>query len=115
MNHQTPTNSSIEVTVAHNPLAFFYMALTPSITINGKRERRPWGTHTFHLPPGEYEVAASYPWIVSECGKNSVNFSLKAGEIKKVRYCARLIRFWPGSISVETATALVHPALPPQI
>lgn len=114
MNNQTQINSKIEVTIAHNPLAFFYKAFTPSITINGERERRPWGTHIFDLPPGEYEVAASYPWIISECGKNSVKFSLKPGEVKKVRYCARLIRFLPGSIKVETAAAQVPPVLPPQ-
>lgn len=98
------TNSSqIEVTVRHNPLAFFYRAFTPTVAINGRKERKPWGTHLFNVPPGDYEVAISYPWIISECGKNSVRFSIAAGETKKVNYCARLIRFWPGAISVATA------------
>jgi hypothetical protein len=99
--HNPPT-STVEVTVTHNRLAFFYEAFTPTITINGTKERRPWGTHPFSLPPGDYEVAVSYPWIVSECGRSSVRFSLAAGEMKRVRYCARLIRFLPGSIRVTS-------------
>jgi hypothetical protein len=86
-------SSQIEVTVRHNPLAFFYRAFTPTVTINGRKERKPWGVHTISVPPGGYEVAVSYPWIISECGKNSVRFSIAAGETKKVKYCARLIRF----------------------
>src|SRR4051812_35086736 len=95
------SSSSVEVTVAHNPLAFFYEAFTPTITINGMKERRPWGTHHYDLPPGDYEVAASYPWIIRECGSNSVRFSLATGEKKRVHYCARFIRFLPGTISVK--------------
>ena len=94
------STSCVEVTITHNPLAFFYEAFTPTVTINGTPERRPWGTHLFKLPPGKYEVAVSYPWILRECGKNSVRFTLGATETKKVRYCARLIRFIPGAISV---------------
>ncbi|MDT4330689.1 hypothetical protein ACQE3E_00130 [Methylomonas sp. MED-D] len=92
--------SSIEVTVTHNPFAFFYKALAATITINGNIERKPWGKYVYDLPPGDYEVAASYPWILRECGKNSVRFTLAPGQTKKVRYCARLIRFIPGAISV---------------
>jgi hypothetical protein len=101
--NQIPPLSRIEVTITHNPLAVFYRAFTPTVAINGIKERKPWGAHMFSFPPGDYEVEVSYPWIISECGKNSVRFSLAPGETKKVRYCARFIRFWPGSISVETA------------
>jgi len=99
---QAPPISHVEVTIAHNRLAFFYEAFTPTVTINGRKERRPWGTHLFSLPPGDYEVAVSYPWIVRECGRNSVRFALAGGETKRVRYCARLIRFIPGAISVTS-------------
>lgn len=92
--------STVEVRVTHSPLAIFYEAFTPTVTINGKKERKPWGTHVYGLPPGDYEVAVSYPWIVRECGRNSVRFSLAANERRTVSYCARLIRFIPGSIKV---------------
>ena len=93
--------SKIEVIVEHNRLAIFYEAFIPTVTINGEKRRKPWGAHLFVVPPGDYEVAVSYPWIIRECGKNSVRFSIAAGESKKVKYCARFIRFWPGSISVS--------------
>ena len=101
ISDRIPPTCAVEVTVTHNRLAFFYEAFVPTITINGTKERKPWGTHQFSLPPGDYEVAVSYPWILKERGKNSVRFSLAAGETKRVRYCARLIRFLPGSISVS--------------
>jgi len=100
--NQGSSPSYVEVTIAHNRLAFFYEAFTPTVTINGRKERKPWGTHMFSLPPGDHEVAVSYPWIIKECGRSSVRFSLAAGETKRVRYCARLIRFIPGAISVTS-------------
>jgi hypothetical protein len=112
MRDQILPPSYVEVALTHNRLAFFYEAFTPTLTINGKIERKPWGTHLFSLPPGEVEVAASYPWIIRECGRNSVRFSLAAGETKKVTYCARFIRFIPGSIRVEEVLAPVPPPVP---
>jgi hypothetical protein len=100
-NDEVTKSSCIEVMIAHNPLAFFYEATIPTVTINGKAERRAWGTHIFHVPPGDYEVTVSYPWIIKECGKSSVRLSLMIGETKRVRYFARLIRFIPGKIQVS--------------
>jgi hypothetical protein len=94
--------SRIEVTVTHSPLAFIYRFFTPTVEINGVKERRPWGVHVFALPPGDYEVAVSYPWLFSrECGKNSMRVHLEAGEERKVTYCAGLIRYLPGKISAS--------------
>ena len=95
------SRSRLEVTIAHDPLAFFYGLFTPTVAINGIRERRPWGTHQFDLDPGEYEVAISYPWIFSaECGKNTIRVRLLQGAVTRVRYRAGLIRYLPGSIAV---------------
>jgi hypothetical protein len=94
--------SRVEVEVSHSSLAFIYVFFTPTITINGERMRRPWGTHSFDLPPGNYEISVSYPWIFSrECGKNTVTFSLGPDETKRVAYCAGLIRYLPGKIRVS--------------
>lgn len=94
--------SRIDVVVSHSPLAFIYQAFTPTITINGQQHRLPWGTHSFDVSPGNCEVSVSYPWIFSsECGKNTVEIALKAGEIKKVTYTAGLIRYLPGKMVVE--------------
>jgi hypothetical protein len=89
----------IEVEAGHSALAFFYRFFTPTIAINGRKERRPWGTHIFEVTPGDYDVAVSYPWLLSpECGKNTLRVSVGAGELKKVRYRAGLIRYLPGKI-----------------
>jgi hypothetical protein len=99
-----PCNSTarIVVTIDHSPLAFVYGLFTPTVTVNGRAERRKWGTHTFVVPPGSCEVAISYPWFLSrECGRNSVRFDLVPGEEKKVRYCAGLVRYVPGTITVS--------------
>jgi len=91
----------IVVTAGYNPLTYMYGLVTPTITINGYRERRPWGTYAFDVPPGDYEIAVSYPWLfVPECGRNQVRFRIQPGEIRTVTYQAGLLRFIPGSISV---------------
>jgi len=90
------------VAVTHNPLAFIYERFTPTITINGESHRRPWGTHKFTVPPGSYEVSISYPWLFSpECGKNTAHVEIQAGQTKTITYCAGLIRFLPGAITVS--------------
>jgi hypothetical protein len=95
------TPGFIEVEAAHTPLAFFYRFFTPTIELNGRKERRPWGTHTFEVAPGDYVVAVSYPWLLSpECGRNSISVAVGPGEVKKVRYCAGLIRYLPGKIGL---------------
>lgn len=89
----------IEVDAGYVPLAFLYRFFTPTIALNGRKERRPWGTHVFEVAPGDYDVAVSYPWLFSrECGKNTLRVSVGPGELKKVRYRAGLIRYLPGTI-----------------
>ena len=92
--------ASVEVMVMHNPLAFVYNPFTPTIDVSGIKERKPCGTHTFQLSPGDYKIAVSYLWVIRKCGRSSVQFTLAVGETIKVRYCARLLRFSPGSIKV---------------
>jgi hypothetical protein len=94
--------SQIEVTAKHSPLAFIYDFFTPTIVINGQTHKRPWGTSSFDLAPGNYSVSVSYPWLLApECGKNTITFTLQAGETKRVSYRAGLIRYLPGRISVN--------------
>lgn len=97
-----PQSGTIDVAVTHAPLAFIYRLFTPTIEINGNRERRQWGKHSFLLPPGTYEVSVSYPWLFApECGKNTVWVSLEAGQVRKVTYRAGLIRYVPGKITAS--------------
>jgi hypothetical protein len=94
--------ATIVVVATHSRLAFIYGMFKPTIAINAERHRRSWGTHSFEVSAGSYEIAVSYPWFLSpECGKNSVKVNLKPGEVKKVSYRAGLIRYLPGTIVVE--------------
>lgn len=98
MDHR---RASVVVSVTHSPLAFIYRLCVPTVTINGKKERRPWGVHSFELPPGDCEISVSYPWLFSpECGKNTVHFTLRAGESRRILYRAGLIRYLPGKMTV---------------
>jgi hypothetical protein len=93
--------SSVVVSVTHSPLAFIDRLFVPTVTINGKQERRPWGVHSFELPPGDYDISVSYPWLFSpECGKNSVHFTLRAGETRRIAYRAGLMLHRPGRMTV---------------
>ena len=96
--------ATLEITVKYSPFAFIYALFRPNIVINGALERKPWGTHRFELAPGQYRIAISYPWLFSsECGKNSVDLALREGDVKRICYTARMIRFIPGKLTVEDA------------
>ena len=56
----------------------------------------------------------SYPWLFTdECGKNSVEIVLREDDLKRIRYTARMVRYWPGKLTVDepvpTARALPAP------
>ena len=91
----------IEVEIGYHPMAVIYQLFTPTIEINGVKEKRKWGVHEFRLQPGYYHISISYPWIFdAECGKNSVSFTIAAGEKRKINYRAPMIRYMPGKISI---------------
>jgi hypothetical protein len=99
---QNPAMATLEVEADYFPLAFIYSLFTPTIEINGVKEKRKWGTHTFQLQPGFYLVSVSYPWLFNnESGKNSVSFTIAAGEKRKVTYRALAIRTLAGNISLR--------------
>lgn len=101
-----PAQPRLEFVVSHPPLAYVYDAFTPTISINGHKESRPWGIHIFNLAPGEYTISASYPWLFSkECGKGILQVRLGAGDVVRVTYVARMIRYVPGKMTVERVRA----------
>jgi hypothetical protein len=92
----------LEVEISYHPIATLYQFFTPTIEINGYKEKRKWGTHHFQLQPGNYRISIFYPWIFEkECGKNSVEFFISAGEKRKIIYRAPAMRYAPGKISIK--------------
>ena len=94
-------NGFIEVTATHSPLAFMYALVQATVTLNGQTVRRGWGTHVLEVQPGQHFVAVSYPWIFGDMGVNSATVDVRAGEIVRIHYTARLLRFLPGKMRVE--------------
>jgi hypothetical protein len=93
---------TIEVTAQHSALAFIYALFRPNVEIDGRLEKRPWGTHAFEVPAGHHTVEVSYPWLFApKCGKNSVEVDVRAGETVRVRYNAPPIRYVAGKITVD--------------
>ncbi|MDB4953965.1 MAG: hypothetical protein JWO36_1534 [Myxococcales bacterium] len=94
--------AKLQVVTSYSPLAFFYAFFKPNIALNGRLEKRPWGTQMFDVPPGDYLVEISYPWLFSaECGKNSLRLVLRPGAVARVTYRAGLIRYLPGKIRLD--------------
>ncbi len=101
LEHGSEQAPAIEVTVALSPLAFLYRWTTPTIEINGRKEQLPWGQHRFPLPPGDYEISVSYPWLKWKgCGKNTVRCRLDVGQVRHVKYRAGFDRGRPGTMTV---------------
>jgi len=99
-----PPTATIEVVTSYSPLTFLYGLFKPNVRIDGQMFRPAWGTVMFPVLPGLHVVEISYHWIfMSECGLNRVHVAVNAGDFKRVRYRARLIRYLPGKIGVEDA------------
>lgn len=101
----------LQVTMSYSPLAFLYAFSTPTITINKTREKRPWAHIKSSCRQATISSRCRYPWLITpECGKNSVDVILREGDHKHVHDTARMLRYWPGKVSVDdvipTARAL---------
>ena len=83
------------------PLAFILYMCTPVIEINGEKNARKWGTHSFELAPGEYTVKIYFPYIfMKECGANSIKVNVEAGKITKIDYNMPPLMIAAGTIKV---------------
>ena len=93
---------TIEITAEYPAIAFFYGLLKPNYEIDGKLEKRPWGTFSFPVAPGVHNVEVSYPWLfIRRAGKASVAVSVAEGQTVRVHYKASVVRYMPGTITVE--------------
>ena len=91
----------VEVVTTHSPLAFLYATMRPNVRLDGELHSVAWGTSCFDVAPGRHTVAISYPWLVQECGKAGTELEVGPGEIRRVTYHARNVRFVRGRLTVE--------------
>jgi hypothetical protein len=94
-------DTGIEVNTSFFPLAWILLFCTPRIAIDGREERRPWGTHFFAMRPGRHEVAVWFPYLLmSRCGYNSRTVEIRPGETTRVTFYMWPLVFLSGSMTV---------------
>jgi hypothetical protein len=77
--------TGIQLTTSFFPLSFFLYACTPTIVIDGVACRRPWGTHSFQLPPGVHNVRVFFRYLFLEtCGDNSINVMVEPNRVNRI-------------------------------
>lgn len=76
--------TGLEIKTTFFPLAWFLYFVTPTIEINGEKQKKKWGNTFFALSPGEYLIKIYFPYFgKSECGANEIKVSISEGEQKK--------------------------------
>jgi hypothetical protein len=97
---------TIEVFATYPSLAVFYSGIGVNIEIDGNLSKHDWGSYSFEVPPGTHEVAVSYPWIFKpKAGRQKVTVELGSGEVVRVTYCARFVRYMRGTMTTEKVSS----------
>ena len=79
--------TGLEIKTGFFPLAWFLFFVATTIEINGEKHKKKWGETFFSLPPGEYQVKISFPYLgIAECGANEIKVSLTEGQKRRVIY-----------------------------
>ena len=97
--------------------SFFFLAwilyfCTPKIELNGQPARRPWGTASFDLPPGNYQLRVSFPYLLmSNAGDSRLNIQIHPGQVTLTSYSAPFILFFGGTLRMVG----IRPIGPPQL
>jgi hypothetical protein len=97
-------------------LQWVFVFCTPRISIDGyEPERRPWGRHTFTVPPGPHRVEVFVPYMFfTRMGANSVTFQVGPGDVAEVTWKAPWMTLLPGKITTAylPGMALAYGAQP---
>lgn len=94
--------TGIEIKTEFFPLAWFLHFVTPIIEINGEKHKKKWGETFFSLPPGEYQVKISFPYLaMAECGANEITVPLSEGQKRIVKYYMPPWVMLPGNIKMS--------------
>ena len=106
---QTPyPPGRIEINMTHNPLAFMLMMVTPNVLINGHPYPAKWGRNFYDLPPGHYDVAASFPYMGSSAtGLARLQVPVHPQHATIVMYEAPFF-MWSGGTMRVTQTIPMH-------
>lgn len=79
--------TGIEIDTSFFPLSFFLYLCTPTIVIDGMATQRPWGAHTFQLPPGPHNIRIFFHYLfMSNCGANAINVVVQPFHVHRIKY-----------------------------
>lgn len=95
-------NTAIHVNTSFFPLAWILYMCTPVIEIDGEKNSRKWGTHSFEVSPGEHTVKIYFPYMWrSECGANQTTVNVPEGGAVNISYNMPPWMFAKGKIRVS--------------
>jgi len=98
MSTQQPW-TGVEIETSFFPLSFFLYACTPTITIDGVPQRRPWGTHRIPLSGGMHNIRIYFRYLFMEqCGPAAINVVVQPNCVHRIKYEMGVFMFSPGSI-----------------
>jgi hypothetical protein len=93
---------TLEIKTGFFPLAFLLFLCTPTIEIDGRPERRRWGTSTFEVAPGSHRVKIYFAYLFKpECGANEVDVTVTENSTARIKYWMPPWMFSRGSMKVE--------------
>ena len=87
--------TQLNLKLAFFPLAWFLFFVKPFIEINGEKHEKSWGSCSFDLDPGQYEIKIYFPYLgIDKCGLGQITCSLEEGETKTISYY-----MWPWALA----------------
>lgn len=97
-----PTAVGVEVSLGFFPLLLLLHFQTPTIEIDQRQYRLPWGTHYLHLPLGMHHVRVYFRTLFMDAGSAEARILVAPQRPPRLRYYFR----WPwifakGEIRVE--------------
>ncbi len=88
----------LAIFVGYPEVAIHYAATRCNISVDGKRERRPWGLHELEVAAGRHTVEVSYS---RGFGRAAITVDVRAGAIVHVYYFARIVPLLRGWIKLD--------------
>lgn len=92
----------VQITASHSPHSSLLKFCTPIIVVDGEPHRASWWTPcSFNLTPRTHTIKIFFRHLwMAECGANSIEVNVEAGEVVKVEYYMPPWMFAAGSFKV---------------
>lgn len=107
MNHSATHNdlpAALEVIARFSPLHFLLFACRPTIRVDGKVHRAPWGrAWRVTVRPGLHSVEASFSHLLfRRAGHKQIYLNVAKGQLRRLEYRPPQLSFMEGSFRETT-------------